>query len=174
MINYLGSALLGCRSNKDHCNTSQPTTLAVPYLAAQASKLNIIFFTGFPRSSRYGICIRRNLHAQSLLRCLLQVSIHSVSDVSHFKQMLAFSVDISRFQRTLAFSVEWSFGDVAESVPIGRDSCRTGPRDYAWRSDSPSTLCWMEALDGGDARAHVDYRVGSCAHAGDLKSHDSR
>ena len=29
---------------------------------------------------------------------------------------------------------------LAEVVPIGRDSCREGPRGHRWRSDAPATL----------------------------------
>jgi dipeptidyl aminopeptidase/acylaminoacyl peptidase len=29
---------------------------------------------------------------------------------------------------------------------------RTGRREIAWRGDAPATLCWTEALDGGDPR----------------------
>ncbi len=44
----------------------------------------------------------------------------------------------------------------AEDIPI--EGVPTGPRDIEWRADSPSTLVWAEALDGGDPKAEVSYR----------------
>jgi dipeptidyl aminopeptidase/acylaminoacyl peptidase len=41
---------------------------------------------------------------------------------------------------------------LAEDVPTERDAVRTGRREIAWRADAPATLCWTEALDGGDPR----------------------
>lgn len=38
-----------------------------------------------------------------------------------------------------------------DQVPIAFGSVPTGPRDVSWRDDAPATLCWAEALDGGDA-----------------------
>lgn len=40
---------------------------------------------------------------------------------------------------------------LAEQVPVNFDSVLPGPRGYSWRGDSPATLCWVEAQDGGDA-----------------------
>lgn len=47
---------------------------------------------------------------------------------------------------------------LADQVPTGFSSVRTGPRNHSWRSDAPSTLYWAEALDGGDARLETDKR----------------
>jgi hypothetical protein len=47
---------------------------------------------------------------------------------------------------------------LADSIPIGRDACRTGPRRHAWRPDEPATLTWVEALDNGDPKAEVPHR----------------
>lgn len=47
---------------------------------------------------------------------------------------------------------------LAEDVPRGRGSVPTGPRNVGWRADAPATLHWVEALDGGDARAEADFR----------------
>jgi dipeptidyl aminopeptidase/acylaminoacyl peptidase len=38
------------------------------------------------------------------------------------------------------------------------DAVRPGRRAVSWRSDRPSTLCWLEALDGGDPALTVDHR----------------
>ena len=37
-----------------------------------------------------------------------------------------------------------------DNLPISRDAVEAGPRDYAWRSDVPATVVWVEATDGGD------------------------
>ena len=47
---------------------------------------------------------------------------------------------------------------LAENVPTAFGSVPTGVRSIAWRADEPSTLYWVEALDGGDARAEADER----------------
>jgi dipeptidyl aminopeptidase/acylaminoacyl peptidase len=45
---------------------------------------------------------------------------------------------------------------VASEVPIG--GVRTGPRDVQWLPGLPSSLVWVEALDGGDPRAETARR----------------
>ena len=45
-----------------------------------------------------------------------------------------------------------------EEIPIARGSVQTGPRSVMWRADAPATLCWAEALDGGDAGAEATER----------------
>ncbi len=47
---------------------------------------------------------------------------------------------------------------LAVDVPIAFGSVRTGPRRIAWRQDTPATLFWVEALDGGDASCDVSQR----------------
>jgi dipeptidyl aminopeptidase/acylaminoacyl peptidase len=42
--------------------------------------------------------------------------------------------------------------------PIGRDMVNPGRRSIGWRSDAPATLVWVEAMDGGDARAEAAVR----------------
>jgi dipeptidyl aminopeptidase/acylaminoacyl peptidase len=44
---------------------------------------------------------------------------------------------------------------LVDDLPIANDAVPTGPRDYAWRSDTPSTLTWVEATDKGDPGAKV-------------------
>ena len=46
--------------------------------------------------------------------------------------------------------------DRAEAIPI--EGVPVGPRGIEWRADSPSTLVWAEALDGGDPKADVSFR----------------
>jgi hypothetical protein len=45
-----------------------------------------------------------------------------------------------------------------DSIPNIHDAVPTGPRDYQWRSDSPATLFWVEAADGGDPRKQAPIR----------------
>ena len=45
-----------------------------------------------------------------------------------------------------------------DNVPIVRDAVPPGPRDYAWRSDAPASVFWVEAQDGGDPRKNSDVR----------------
>ncbi|MEM9554433.1 MAG: prolyl oligopeptidase family serine peptidase [Acidobacteriota bacterium] len=45
-----------------------------------------------------------------------------------------------------------------ESIPIAFGSVAVGPRRIAWRQDAPSTLFWIEALDGGDGGREADER----------------
>ena len=43
-----------------------------------------------------------------------------------------------------------------ENIPI--EGVRTGPRRVEWKSVSPATLVWQEALDGGDPNKDADFR----------------
>jgi len=44
-----------------------------------------------------------------------------------------------------------------ENEPRGYDMVLPGPRFYEWRSDKPSTVYWVEALDGGDIKKEMEY-----------------
>ncbi len=44
-----------------------------------------------------------------------------------------------------------------ENMPIGFDAAASGPRSFQWRNDAPAELFWIEALDGGDPEAKVDF-----------------
>ncbi len=45
-----------------------------------------------------------------------------------------------------------------EDLPKGFMATRNGRRNMNWRSDKPSTLVFVEALDGGDPETKVEYR----------------
>ncbi|MDP6780089.1 MAG: prolyl oligopeptidase family serine peptidase [Candidatus Latescibacteria bacterium] len=47
---------------------------------------------------------------------------------------------------------------LAEQVPIAFDAVPTGPRSFGWRADTPATLVWVEAQDGGDPANEADVR----------------
>jgi dipeptidyl aminopeptidase/acylaminoacyl peptidase len=44
-----------------------------------------------------------------------------------------------------------------ENYPRDYDAVLPGPRSFNWRSDKPSTVYWVEALDGGDFRKEMQY-----------------
>jgi len=44
-----------------------------------------------------------------------------------------------------------------ENNPRDYDAVLPGPRSYNWRSDRPSTVYWVEALDGGDFKKEMQY-----------------
>ena len=45
-----------------------------------------------------------------------------------------------------------------EDLPKGFMAVRTGPRNFSWRSDRPSDLIFVEALDGGNPEKDINYR----------------
>jgi dipeptidyl aminopeptidase/acylaminoacyl peptidase len=47
---------------------------------------------------------------------------------------------------------------LAESIPLGFGAVPTGPRFFGWRDDTPATLYWVEAQDGGDPRREAEIR----------------
>ncbi len=47
---------------------------------------------------------------------------------------------------------------VRDAIPIAKGSTFEGPRSIVWRSDVDATLCWVEALDGGDAGVESEIR----------------
>ncbi len=47
---------------------------------------------------------------------------------------------------------------LAESLPKGFGAVITGPRSFGWRSDTGSSLYYVEALDGGDPKAEAEFR----------------
>ena len=47
---------------------------------------------------------------------------------------------------------------LTEVLPKGTMAVREGKRNLAWRADKPSTLYFVQALDGGDPEKKVDFR----------------
>jgi dipeptidyl aminopeptidase/acylaminoacyl peptidase len=47
---------------------------------------------------------------------------------------------------------------LAEDLPYGGGNVRRGARDFEWRSDVPSTVVWVEALDNGSPYENAKYR----------------
>ena len=45
-----------------------------------------------------------------------------------------------------------------EEIPIAFGSVAEGPRYLQWRADHDASLCWVEAMDGGDAAVEAELR----------------
>jgi dipeptidyl aminopeptidase/acylaminoacyl peptidase len=45
-----------------------------------------------------------------------------------------------------------------DNLPIDRDAVEPGPREYGWRADSPATIYWVKAADGGDPKRESEVR----------------
>jgi dipeptidyl aminopeptidase/acylaminoacyl peptidase len=56
------------------------------------------------------------------------------------------------------FIKEISSSPLNEILPKGFMAVRKGKRSISWRSDEPSTLFWVEALDEGDPQKEVPFR----------------
>ncbi len=77
----------------------------------------------------------------------------------------SYLVPMSRFPRRIevfdrAGKIVRQVADLplAEEIPIAMDAVRTGPRAVQWRDDSPATLAWFEAQDGGDPKREAAVR----------------
>ena len=46
---------------------------------------------------------------------------------------------------------------LADTIPQGFDSVRTGPREFQWRKDKGATVLWVEAQDGGDMKQPIEH-----------------
>lgn len=85
--------------------------------------------------------------------------------ITTIKRPFSYIVPLSRFPMTaivydLAGKEVKVVNEVAlsEVMPKGFMATRTGKRSMSWRSDLPSTLSYVEALDGGDPANKVDFR----------------
>lgn len=84
--------------------------------------------------------------------------------IAHIQEPFSYIVPFSRFATT------WQVIDnkgkaikeiarqpLAENIPQGFDSVRTGKRSIEWRSDKAATLLWAEAQDGGSMKTDVPH-----------------
>lgn len=85
--------------------------------------------------------------------------------VEYLSEPFSYLVPWYRFPKTIeAWNLEQGPGytvaklPLAEGVPIGYGSVRTGPRRVEWRSDAPASLYWVEAQDGGDIKKEAAVR----------------
>ena len=87
--------------------------------------------------------------------------------VASIDEPFSYQVPYSRFATTWQILgmrgyslVELVKQPLADNIPQGYDSVRTGRRDFQWRDDQGAEIIWAEAQDGGDMKAdvaHHDY-----------------
>jgi dipeptidyl aminopeptidase/acylaminoacyl peptidase len=85
--------------------------------------------------------------------------------VSQVHRPFSYTLQLDRFPRLIEVwdldgNVVYEVADkpLADQIPIAFGSCETGRRYVTWRADAAATLCWAEALDGGDAGAEAEER----------------
>ncbi len=69
-----------------------------------------------------------------------------------------FPMKVSAVTLKTGAAQELSDRPLLDSLPIAMDAVEPGRREYAWRSDAPATLVWVEAGDGGDPKAKAEVR----------------
>jgi len=79
--------------------------------------------------------------------------------VASVRRPFSYRVELERFPtRTDVWALDGTrvatIADLplAEDVPAEHDAVRTGRRSISWRADAPASVCWAEALDGGDPK----------------------
>ena len=85
--------------------------------------------------------------------------------VTQVEKPFSYLVPYYRFPSTTAiYDIEGSLVSTVLEVPLIEDlpkgfmAVRMGMRELSWRSDQPSTLVYVEALDQGDPEKQVDFR----------------
>ncbi|MBD3370898.1 prolyl oligopeptidase family serine peptidase [Candidatus Fermentibacteria bacterium] len=85
--------------------------------------------------------------------------------VERLHRPFSYSVNAWRFPTTIEVwdmegNVVLELADLPlrEEIPIARGSTYKGPRSVDWRSNTDATLCWVEALDEGDAGSEAELR----------------
>ncbi|GHA39719.1 hypothetical protein GCM10007103_21380 [Salinimicrobium marinum] len=85
--------------------------------------------------------------------------------VTHIKKPFSYLVPYYRFpSESTIYEKDGDAVAMVNDVPLTEDlpqgfmSEREGPRDMEWRDDTPSTLVYVEALDGGDPENEVEFR----------------
>ncbi len=85
--------------------------------------------------------------------------------VETFHKPFSYALPYYRFPHTIQIwdlkgklAREVADNPLADQIPISYASVATGPRSASWRNDAPATLCWAEALDGGDGGVEADER----------------
>ncbi|MDH7445797.1 prolyl oligopeptidase family serine peptidase [Aquimarina sp. 2201CG14-23] len=85
--------------------------------------------------------------------------------ITEIKKPFSYLVPYYRFpQETAIYKSSGEIFKTINSVPMdevrpkGFMATRIGKRSINWRSDKPSTLVWVEALDKGDPSIEVEYR----------------
>ncbi|MEN6618027.1 MAG: prolyl oligopeptidase family serine peptidase [Rikenellaceae bacterium] len=85
--------------------------------------------------------------------------------ITTIERPYSYIVPVFRFpQRTAVYDIDGNIIKVvnevplAEAIPKGFSSTRTGKRNMSWRPDKAATLSFIEALDGGDQSKKVEFR----------------
>jgi len=85
--------------------------------------------------------------------------------VEQIRKPFSYLVPYYRFPQTVEIwdmngSVVHQLANIplVEDIPKGFGAVQTGPRNFAWRGDVPSTVYWVEAQDGGDPRKEAEIR----------------
>jgi dipeptidyl aminopeptidase/acylaminoacyl peptidase len=85
--------------------------------------------------------------------------------ITTIQKPFSYIVPLSRFpQKSVVYDKSGKEVKVVNEVPLtevmpkGFSSVRKGKRSMGWRSDKPSTLSFVEALDEGDQANKVDFR----------------
>lgn len=85
--------------------------------------------------------------------------------ISTIERPYSYIVPMNRFpRRSTVYSFDGTFKKVVNETPLmeispkGFSSARDGMRSLGWRADKPSSLYYIEALDGGDPSINVEYR----------------
>lgn len=84
--------------------------------------------------------------------------------VASIDEPFSYQVPYSRFAATWQVwgmrgytLVELAKQPLADNIPQGYDSVRTGRRDFQWRDDQGAEVIWAQAQDGGDMKTDVPH-----------------
>ena len=84
--------------------------------------------------------------------------------VAGINEPFSYQVPYSRFASTWQIwgmrgyaLAELAKQPLADNIPQGYDSVRTGRRDFEWRADQGAEVIWAEAQDGGDMKIDVEH-----------------
>ncbi len=85
--------------------------------------------------------------------------------ITTIERPYSYIVPMNRFpQKTIVYTIDGKFVKQVNDVPLteitlkGNSATRTGKRSMSWRADKPSTLVFVEALDGGDPSKAAEFR----------------
>ncbi|MEM5511616.1 prolyl oligopeptidase family serine peptidase [Pseudoalteromonas sp. AS84] len=84
--------------------------------------------------------------------------------VAGINEPFSYQVPYSRFASTWQIwgmrgyaLAELAKQPLADNIPQGYDSVRTGRRNFEWRADQGAEVIWAEAQDGGDMKTDVEH-----------------
>jgi dipeptidyl aminopeptidase/acylaminoacyl peptidase len=77
---------------------------------------------------------------------------------SYLLPFAMFPERISAIELKTGSSKQLADKPLEDAIPNIHDAVVTGPREFEWRSDVPSSVFWVEAADGGDPRVEAPVR----------------